>query len=88
MANLSSDSFFLGRMLAGLVLAGLGTSPVVSAADLPQSNKGKLEAAEEDFFEANIRPVLRGQLSGVSQELRSTREGYGSMSVPQVLKGR
>jgi mono/diheme cytochrome c family protein len=58
MANLSAESIFLGRTLPWLVLAVLATSPVVSAADLPQPNKGKLEAAQEEFFEANVRPVL------------------------------
>ena len=58
MAGLSSESFLPRRTLPLLALAILATSPVVSAADNPQPNKGKLEAAQEDFFEAKVRPVF------------------------------
>ena len=58
MAGQSSESFLARRTLPWLVLAVLATSPVVSAADDPQPNRSKLEAAQEDFFEAKVRPVL------------------------------
>ena len=58
MESLSSDSVFSRRTLPWLVLAVLAISPVVSAGDVPQPDKGKLEAAQEDFFEAKVRPVL------------------------------
>ncbi len=58
MADPSSDSIFSRRTLSWLVLAVLATLPVVSAADPPPTDTGKLEAAQEEFFEAKVRPVL------------------------------
>ena len=53
-----SASIFSGRILPWLVLAVLATSPAVCAAGDPQPDKGKLDAAQEEFFEAKVRPVL------------------------------
>ena len=58
MAGLPTELVFSRGTLPWLVLAVMATSPVVSAADQPQPNKGMLEAAREDFFEAKVRPVL------------------------------
>jgi mono/diheme cytochrome c family protein len=58
MAGQSSESVFPRRTLPWLVLAVWATSPVVSAADDPQADRSKLEAAQEDFFEAKVRPVF------------------------------
>ena len=58
MAGPSPDSILSRQWLPWLVLAVLATLPLVCAADDSQSTKGKLEAAQEDFFEAKVRPVL------------------------------
>lgn len=58
MADPSSDSIFSRRTLSWLVLTVLATLPVVSAADPPPTDTGKPEAAQEDFFEEKVRPVL------------------------------
>ena len=58
MAGRYPESILSRLPLPWLVLAVMATSPVVSAADQPQPNKGMLEAAREDFFEAKVRPVL------------------------------
>ena len=58
MAGLSSDSIFSGRTLAWLVLAVWRPRRSSARASDPQPNQRKLEAAQEEFFEAKVRPVL------------------------------
>jgi mono/diheme cytochrome c family protein len=58
MAGLSPDSIRSKLTLPCSVLAVLATLPLVCAADDSLSAKAKLEAAQEDFFEAKVRPVL------------------------------
>jgi len=55
---LSPRSAFLAWIKAGLVLASATTSAVIIAAEDLRPDKGKLEAAQEEFFEARVRPVL------------------------------
>jgi mono/diheme cytochrome c family protein len=58
MARLSTNLICLRRTLPWLVLTSLAFSPVVGASDGAQLDQAKLEAAQEEFFETKIRPVL------------------------------
>ena len=58
MASLSSDSISRDELCRGWCSPFWRAAPVVCAADDPQPDKGKLEAAQEEFFEAKVRPVL------------------------------
>jgi mono/diheme cytochrome c family protein len=53
-----TDRIFVRRRLCWLMLAAAAASPVLLVADEIQSDKAKLEAAQEEFFESRIRPVL------------------------------
>jgi mono/diheme cytochrome c family protein len=58
MASLSSDSIVSERTLAWLLLSVLASSPFVVAGDDPQLDKVTLVAAQEEFFETKVRPIL------------------------------
>ena len=58
MANLSSHSIFSGWISPWLVLTVLTSCPLIHAADQARPDKDKLETAQEEFFEAKVRPVL------------------------------
>lgn len=58
MASLWSDSTFLSRTLPWLVLPLLASSQLVWAGDGRQPDRQNIEAAQEEYFEAKIRPLL------------------------------
>jgi mono/diheme cytochrome c family protein len=58
MSVFCADWVILHRSLCWLIIAAAAVSPAVLAADDIQPDKGKLEAAQEEFFESRIRPVL------------------------------
>ena len=58
MPAFGTDRIFVRRSLCWLMLAAAAASPVLLAADDIPADKGKLEAAQEEFFESRIRPVL------------------------------
>src|SRR5271163_4519692 len=58
MASFGSDSRFSGRIVPWLMFAALATSQVVFAGGAPQADKAGHDAAQEEFFEAKVRPLL------------------------------
>ena len=58
MASFGSDSMFSGRIVPWMMFAALATSQVVFAGDLPQTDKAGHDAAQEEFFESKVRPLL------------------------------
>jgi mono/diheme cytochrome c family protein len=58
MPSLSADLIISRPLLPWLVLVVLASSPAIFAADNLQPDQQKPEAAQEEFFEAKVRPVL------------------------------
>ena len=58
MSTVWADSILSARSLYWLMLASAAASQFVAAADDVLPDRAKLEAAQEEFFESRIRPVL------------------------------
>jgi mono/diheme cytochrome c family protein len=58
MPAIRADRVFVHRSLCWMIVASAAASQVVFAADDIVPDKDKLEAAQEEFFESRIRPVL------------------------------